>query len=172
MTRNEHKKYEKSILFFFIKGTLSDLSKALIFFLFFYFFGLHKEYLWGLFFLISFRTYSGGIHCKTYINCLLLSLVILSSGILLSINYFFSKITSIIISVICEIIIILLTPIQATTRPPLSPKQKQKAKVQESVIIVAFIFIILFFKTNSVTNIGVWMLILHTIQLIVAKIRR
>ncbi len=172
MTKAELTKQEKSILLFFIKGTLSDLSKALILFLLFFFLGLHKEFLWGLFFLIIFRTYSGGIHCRTYWSCLLLSFVVLSSGILLSRNIYFNLSTSIFISTLCEIITILFTPIQATSRPPLSKKEESRAKHNESIIITIFILSIIIFKTNPITNIGIWMLILHTIQLMVARIRR
>ncbi len=172
MTKAELTKYEKSILLFFIKGTLSDLSKALIFFFIFYFLGLHKEFLWGLFFLIIFRTYSGGIHCKAYWSCLLLSFVILSSGVILGKFVYITKTFATIICIVCLLIVCKHTPTQAKTRPPLSKNEILKSKFQESIIITIFTIVIIISNPQAHLNIGMWILIIHTLQLFIANIRR
>ncbi|MBO5388954.1 MAG: accessory gene regulator B family protein [Lachnospiraceae bacterium] len=170
MTKAELTQYEKSILLFFIKGTLSDLSKSLIFFFVFFILGFLKEFFYGLFFLFLFRIFSGGIHCKTYLKCLLVSFVILSSGIGWGCYILIPHRYAIILATLCGIITVLLTPTLAPTRPAPSKKNKNRAKLHEGIVIFLFI-ILLTFKYNVFVNIGLGMLILHTIQLIVAQKR-
>lgn len=172
MSTNYLSKHEKAILRFYIVGTLSDLSKALIFFLIFYSMGIHKEFFYGLFFFVLFRVYSGGVHCKTYFQCLLLSLLLLSSGIFLGIHIFLTKIYCIICSVICGVITCRLSPIQAPTRPKASKEFITTVRIKEAIIIGAYIVALAVLKTNTPLNIGFWLLIIHTIQLYVAYIRR
>lgn len=172
MTKSELTKQEKAILLFYLKGTLSDLSKALIFFIFFYALGLHKEFLCGLFFLIIFRIYSGGIHCKTFMRCLLFSFVILSSGIILGKTVIISKPLVLGVEAICTVIILLCTPVLAATRPALGKDAIKRAKIHEGIVLVSFLIYSYFNKTTPLSNIGVWILILHTMQILVAKVRR
>lgn len=172
MTKTELTDYEKAILLFYLKGTLSDLSKALIFFFIFYILGLHKELLYGIVFLILFRVFSGGIHCKTYLRCLLLSFVILSTGTILGKYLILPKYLMIILSVSCGIIICLLSPVLAPTRPALTKEAVNSAKLKEGVIVGAFTLVLLLIETNVTINIGFWFLVLHAIQLSIAYIRR
>ncbi len=172
MTKTELTKYEKAILLFYLKGTLSDLSKALIFFFIFYVLGLHKEFLWGLFFLLIFRIFSGGIHCKTYIRCLLLSFVILSSGVVLGKYLILPKYLMIILSTMCGVVTCILCPVLAPTRPKLSKEAINSAKFKESIIIGTFVLVVILAKINRPINIGFWLLVIHTIQLRIAYIRR
>ncbi len=172
MTKTELTKYEKALLLFYLKGILSDLSKTLIFFFIFYILGLHKEFLWGVFFLIIFRVYSGGIHCKTYFRCLLLSFVILFSGIMLGMYLILPKYLMIVLSVICSIVICLLSPVLAPTRPVLAKEAVNSAKLKEGVIVGVFTLALSLIDTNMTINIGLWFLVLHSIQLTIAYIRR
>lgn len=172
MTKTELTKYEKAILLFYLKGTLSDLSKALIFFFIFYILGLHKEILWGLFFLLIFRVFSGGIHCKTYIRCLLLSFVILSSGVMLGSFIFLPKHFSIPISFLCGMLTIIFSPVLASSRPVLTTHEIKQAKIHEGIVLICFEMLFIFSEAKSYLNIGFWILVIHTIQLIVAYVRR
>lgn len=172
MTTTNLNKREKALLLFYLKGTLSDLSKALIFFFIFFILGLHKEFICGLFFFIIFRIYSGGIHCKTYLLCLILSLLLLSSGILLGSLLFLPKPISISCSVVCGFITCLLTPIQASTRPTPSREFIKSVKIKETVIIISFIILQFMTTANKSINIGFWLLVIHTMQLYVAYKRR
>jgi len=172
MTKTELTKHEKALLLFYLKGTLSDLSKALMFFLIFYVLGLHKEFLWGMFFLVAFRVYSGGIHCKTYWGCLLLSFVILSSGIFMGKYVFLPKCIATILICICELLTINYTPVQASSRPILTEKEIRYSKISEGVIVTSFGVLFIILPTTPYINIGLWLLAIHTIQLKISYIRR
>ncbi len=161
-------KREKALLLFYLKGTLSDLSKALIFFILFFLLGFHREFAWGLFFFVSFRVYSGGIHCKTYFLCLVLSLLLLSSGIFLGSLLFLPKPVSTCCSMLCGIITCILSPIQAPTRPTPSKDFIRTVKIKEAIIICIFVVAHISTTTNKPVNIGFWLLVIHTIQLYIA----
>lgn len=163
---------EKSILLFFLTGTLSDLSKALFFFIVFYILGIHIEFLYSLLFLILYRIYCGGLHCKTYIQCLLVSFIFLSCGMFLGINIYIDKKFMIILGIVCGVITCKLCPVLAPTRPVLSKEETKKAKFKESIIIIAFMLVLILSSVSRPINIGFWMLVLHTIQLYIAYSRR
>lgn len=170
MTKQQE--YEKLVITFFIKGTLSDFSKILIFFFIFYLMKLQREFCWSLFFLILFRTFSGGIHCKSYLSCLLLSFAILSSEIFLGISFYLPKTISLFIYILCSIITCYITPVISTSRPPLTTNVRKKAKLKEATILIIFFILLMLYPSCRFYNIGFWSLILHTIQLFIAYTRR
>lgn len=172
MTKTELTKHEKAILLFFLKGFLSDFSKALIFFIPFYLLGLHKEFLWGIFFLVLFRIFSGGIHCRTYWGCLILSFVIFSSGIFAGTKIILTTPIKEILIILCGLVVAYCTPVVAKSRPVPTKRAKIISKIDTSIVIVTFLIITLVAESNTYLNIGCWFLILHTLQLAVAYVRR
>lgn len=172
MAKQSLSDYEKSILNFYVRGTLSDLSKTFLLFLIFYALGFHKELLCAVFFLLLFRVFSGGIHCSTYLSCFLLSLVILSSGVYLGLTLYLPDGLVILSGILCSILIIYISPVMSSSRPKLTSKELAITKIKLSVILSGFILAMIFLDIKSYINIGFWLLILHTAQLTVAYIRR
>lgn len=172
MAKHTLNDYDKSIINFYIRGTLSDLSKTFLLFLIFYFLNLHQELLCGVFFLMLFRVFSGGIHCSTYFSCFLLSFAVLSSGVFMGLNMFLSKGGMIPLCILCSIIIICLSPVMSSSRPKLTSRELIITKIKLSIILMGFALTIVFLDTNSYINIGFWILIIHTVQLAVAYVRR
>ncbi|MBP3621225.1 MAG: accessory gene regulator B family protein, partial [Lachnospiraceae bacterium] len=74
--------YQKKMMIFFFKCIGSELSKTAIFFVIFSLMGLASEFWAALFFMMLYRTSSGGLHCKSYLSCLALSFLILFSGVM------------------------------------------------------------------------------------------
>ncbi len=164
--------YEKAVMKFFLFGTLSEISKSIIFYILFYAFGLHREFIASLIFLMAFRIFSGGIHFRKYIHCLLFSFGVFAVNIVLGKYIIIPKFLGVILSLICIAPIYGLTPVQAKTRPKATQKIITNAKRKELIVIMAFVIIYLANNTNVYMNIGLWMLIIHAIQLGVAYIRR
>lgn len=165
--------YEKRVIIFFLKGIASELSKIIIFSILFYFLNLSYEFFVALFFLMLYRTSSGGLHCRTYIGCFFVSFLILSSGILLGITIFIPFYVMIIISLLMTVFGYILSPVQAKTRPPLESDMKKKAKQKTVYSITLYVILLCLFPTSTCTNIGFWLLVLHIGQLYIAnKIRR
>lgn len=162
--------FKKALQIFYIKAFASEFSKIIIFFILFKTLKLEKEFFTALFFLFLFRTNSGGIHCNHYLSCLILSLFILIFDILLGVKFFIPKFCMIFICIMSGTICFILSPIQARTRPPATKTLIKKAKSRTLLIIILFILLLIFNDVSTFTNIGFWMLVVHTFQLILAHI--
>lgn len=161
------------MLIFFLKCMASEFSKIFIFSIVFYILGLSREFCVALFFMMLYRTSSGGLHCKTYLSCLSLSFLILLSGILLGIYIHMDFLIKIPLTIIMAIVGYLLSPVQAPTRPPLEKRLVRRAKRRTFISIMIFLCLLCIFTTYRYTNIGFWLLVLHDLQLIIAyQIRR
>ena len=165
--------YEKKLLIFFLKCIASELSKIVIFSIIFSILGLTKEFISALFFLMIFRTSSGGIHCHSYLGCLCVSFLILSSGMALGMFVYLPISIMIILTITIKNIIYRLAPVQSKTRPPLEERLVLKAKRRSSMSVVLYLILLVVCGLNTFTNIGFWLLVLHIVQLYIAnKIRR
>lgn len=171
--KTELTEYEKEVLIFFAKAFASEISKIIMFALIFNAVGLLPEFWSSLFFLMLYRTSSGGLHCKTYWGCFALSFSILLASILLGGNVFPPLWLIYVSSMMMCFVAYKLSPIQAATRPPLEEHLKLKAKKRTVFSIIIFLIILTIQHLNVYTNIGFWLLVLHIVQLIIAnKIRR
>lgn len=165
--------YQKKMMIFFFKCIASELSKTLIFFLIFYALGLAGRFWEALFFMMLYRTSSGGLHCKSYLSCLALSFVIIFSGVFLGIHIPVSIYVLIPVTLVLAIIAYTLSPVQAPTRPPLEERLVQRAKKRTFISIMIFLIIGCIFPDKPLTGIGFWLLVLHDVQLYIAyQIRR
>lgn len=150
---------------------LSEISKLFVFFVFFANISKLPELMISLISLLSVRIFTGGIHLKHYISCLLLSFGILFASIcilphLINLNAF----GIILILFICIITIYLIGPVPSSQRPTLSKNQKKSGSLKAAASILIYMSIILIFPDNQYLHIGFWSILLQTIQLGLAKI--
>ena len=165
--------YEKKMLIFFLKCMASEFSKTFIFSIVFSILGLSREFWAALFFMMLYRTSSGGLHCKTYLSCLSLSFLILLSGILLGIYIHINPAFKIPMTLAMAAVGYFLSPVQAPTRPPLEDRLVMRARQRTFMAIMVFFVLLCITPTRRYTNIGFWLLVLHDVQLIIAyQIRR
>ncbi len=165
--------YEKKLMMFYVKAMISEISKTIIFAIIFYAMGLLREFGAALFFLLLYRTSSGGLHCKTYLGCLFLSFGFFFLGMLLGIYIWVPIYIIIPATLILAVSAYLLSPVQAPTRPPLEESLIKKAKQQTIIKISIFLILACLFSNNVYICIGFWLLVLHVLQLYIAyQIRR
>lgn len=170
--KHELTDYEKELIQFFFKCIGLELSKILIFSIVFYFMHLFPEYIAALIGLLLLRSFSGGLHCKGYMSCLMLSFAILLSGILLGQTVFIPRPFMVICTFVLGVCACLLSPVQASTRPPATPEIIKKAKFRTSLIIFLLFITLCIVPINHYLNIVFWMLVLHVVQLGIAYIIR
>lgn len=164
--------YEKKLLVFFLKCIGSELSKIIIFSIIYYLLGLSLEFLAALFFLMLYRTSSGGLHCHSYLSCLCVSFIILSSGIALGVYVHLPIAIVVVTTPVMAVFGYLLSPVQAKTRPPLEERLVLRAKRRTFFSIMFYLVLLFVFSLNLYTNIGFWLLVLHIVQLYIAKMLR
>ncbi len=155
---------------YYTQCAISEGSKLILFSLFFYFSSLFKEYLVTLFFLLFLRTNGGGIHCKKYRNCLLLSFFMILGNILLAEHFPPPQVIFSTVLLICLPLMIVLVPIPSSYRPKLSDKTIKKSKISTLLFTIFFILSSCTIAPDIIRNIGFWTFVIHTLQLVLAKI--
>lgn len=163
---------EQRYIIYKLKCIIYDLSKFIIISIFFIIVGLFKEFLFASMISAPLRIYSGGLHFKHYWTCFLFSFgyfVLLILGLsTIPLSIYLSSI----IMVLCSIINFCLSPVQSATRPPLSTTELQRTKQKTFILSIYCILIILIFYNTPLASVGYWTILLHTMQLIIAKLMK
>lgn len=161
--------YRKEIQIFYLKCLLMEGSKILLFTFTFWKLGLIREYWMTLFVLLLLRTNGGGIHCKHYISCFFVSFVVLYASIVIPLYVHLPSACSLVLLIMSGYLGYRLVPIVSETRPEPSSKVIEKSKRNTVLVISAFFVLICISPYNLYLNIGVWTIIIHIIQLLIAK---
>lgn len=154
---------------YILEVILNDLSKIALLFLVFYFLNRQISFIYCLISLIPLRAYTGGIHYKTYIGCLVFSGVFFYISIFLSSHFSPSYFIIIIQLMFSLLIIILLAPITSKNRPTYNKKKIMRFKFF-SILIVLFHFTMYFSTKNNPYFIkSIWVITMQSVQLLIAK---
>ena len=171
--------YQIKLLRFSFTGILYDVSKTLIFFVFFLATGKLPEFLFAVVPLILLRTCGGGIHFHKYWTCFLASFVYLYAVIcILPGMVTVHPLVVYLILLLCAVLDYMIGTASLRERPVVQEefmvnKKKEfakKAKIQsfQIVFIVAVLFYI--FPDSQYLIVSFWTVVLHTLQLSITKI--
>ena len=162
--------YQIAQLEFFFKTVFSEISQILIMsFLF------RKEldvYFVALLSLCLLRTSTGGLHCKTYPGCLFASTVYMLLTIKLLPTVPVLLTIKIAAMLLCIPVNYLIGPVTSDVHMPLSEKVIQKGRFKSALFIAVYIVIIIGIPNSRYSATLFWITIIHTLQLIAAKIRK
>ena len=169
--------YEMAIIKYSITTLFSELSKIIILSIMFLYIGKFDLFITSCVLLIFLRINGGGYHCKHYITCLLLTAIISSVAIILLPLITIPNFSVVLmVLTICLFINYYLGPVPSPFRPELDNLLIKHYKNNSFLTIFIFIIIVSIFNFNIVIRphliVGFWTIILHTLQLIVAKILR
>lgn len=164
---------DKKVLQFAGKVIFSELSKLILLLLFFTMFHRTKEFLFAAFALFPIRSQTGGFHCKTYGGCLTATFAMFIAAIMIFPQALpLSKMVLSGVLILCAFISISIEPVLNPTRPKLTPKQKKRSKYIVLVFVFCYIMLSFAFRFNHYTVCGAWIIIIQTMQLIAANIKR
>ena len=163
---------ERKLNEYYWKCFLSEFSKICIFLVIFILLGLTKEYLFALLYLMILRNNGGGLHCKHYTSCLLVSFTFLYSSIMLAMHITPAKLVACTSIFLCGLLGYFLVPVTSSNRPAATTEQITKCKRNTVIIILIFFILICFCFYNTYILIGYWTVILHILQLIIAHITK
>lgn len=152
------------------KTLFSEISKLLIMAVIFH----HKSdvYLVSVTFLLLLRTATGGLHCKTYLTCLLASFAYMFFCIelfpLLHLPF------EIYLFLLCGCILInyKFGPITSDIHVPLTKKRIKKGRIRTTLIILILLIFTCIYPNSKYTVVCFWITIVHSLQLLYAKIRK
>lgn len=166
---------EKRLLQFSFLGILYDLSKFVMFFIFFACIHQIPSFLFNVSLLILLRTNQGGLHLKHYISCFIFSFMYLFMSIcVMSAIISASQTGGLCILFVCILINYAAGP-QKNRRiysALKNPKIVKKSRINSFVI--SFIYLILFFifSNNLYMQQGLWIIVFHTIQIVITILKK
>lgn len=162
--------YQIAQLTFLMKTIFSEISKMLIMgFLFYPHFTL---YLFALLVMLCLRCTSGGLHFYTYFGCLFASTIYLWFAIILLPNLIL-PIDIQLIMLLCSLTICYFcSPVTSKYRPEYPKYITQKCRTIVCIFIFIYTLILYIIPENNYFSVGFWVIILHSLQLLVAKIQK
>lgn len=162
--------YQLAQLRFVFKTLFSEISKFLIMLI------LFREklplFLCTVALLCLIRITSGGFHCNTYISCLIFSVSYMILCIYILPQLYFEKIVRFAFMVVCIFINYLFAPVSSAKHVPLSSSAQHKYKLLSTAILTFYLIIMLIIPDNQFFITGFWVIILHTVQLLMAVIHK
>lgn len=149
-----------------------ETSKFLIMLIFFTILGLHKEYCIAILALLSIRNFFGGLHFEHYWSCFLFTFLFMGTGIWLSLNVFLARDIELVVLIFSIVMGFFIGPVISNKRRALSEKQFMIYRLCGTIILVIYFSLFYFKITFPYNNICFWVVVLQTLQLIVAKYLR
>ena len=167
--------YQIALIKYALSAIFSECSKLILLSLFYIYIGRFSYFFMSICVLLLLRINGGGFHCKHYITCLLFTFLLLLASVVILPKYIsLNPVIMLISLMICLLINYYIGPIASPFRP--SPDSLLLKSCKNNCFLVIFIYIIIvsIFNTNIILNIyltiGYWTIILHTLQMILAKI--
>lgn len=161
--------YQTRQLKYWYVMNISEISKFLI--LLFIFKKDISLYLFSVFILICLRTSTGGIHCKTYFSCFMTTFFFLYMGIILLPSITLPLLHQCLFLLICGVMNYIIGPITACGHPQLMISAIKRARQKAFMFILLYAISLCIIPVNRLLQTGFWIIILHTLQLGIAKIR-
>ena len=162
--------YQIAQLGFLVKTLSSDISKIFIIGLFFL-----KElpfFFVSMLIIAILRTSTGGLHCKTYLSCLVASWFYIVFTIKFLPLLPIQQIPAIVMLVLCAVTDYCIGPVTSDVHGLLTETSIRKGRLTTLLTIMFFLCLMVFFPKNTYVITGFWIITSHTLQLIVAKIRK
>lgn len=160
--------YQIAVLGFIAKTLASELSKLLI--MGFIFRDRLDIYVVAVIVMSCLRTATGGLHCKTYISCLMASFTYLFLAINILPMISLNKVSQLILLLICMLCTYYIGPVTSTVHLPLKDSLVKRVKIRAFLFIFFFIVITYIVPENLYITVGFWVIILHVLQLAIARI--
>lgn len=162
--------YQIAQLVFLLKTLSSELSKMLIMAILFQ--NHILLYIFALIIMLCLRCTTGGLHFYTYLSCLVASTIYLWLAVVLLPNFILSKTLRLASLFFSLLICYYYSPVPSKYRP----EYPQSLITRCHSIVCSFIFIytliLYILPENQYLTVGFWVVILHSLQLLVAKIQK
>ena len=162
--------YQVAQIFFLFKTVGSEISKMIIMGILFH--DRLPLYLFALFVMVFLRSAMGGLHFYTYAGCLLTSMLYLWLAIYPLPHIPLAKCWQMAALLVCILICNYIGPITSKYRPEECKQHFGQCKRFITIFTFIYALILYIIPENTYLNVGFWVIILHSLQLIVAKIRK
>lgn len=163
--------YQIKLIKFSITALFYDLSKTILFLIYFSYSGKFYEFLFAAIPMMLLRTKTGGLHFKKYLSCLLVSFIYFYSVInILPAVINIHPLAIYPILLICAITDYMIGPASLKERAPVEESIVKKAKIQSFQVVFIVALLIFIFQDTHYLMVSFWTVVLHTIQLSITKL--
>lgn len=162
--------YQIAQLAYVLKTFTSELSKMLIMIILF-----HRQlpaYLFSLFIMLFLRCSTGGLHFYTYIGCLLASITYIYFAIFILPTLLLPAFMQLLLLLLCVVVCYHIGPVVSKYRAKPSQTLFTRGRNTTCTFIFIYALILYIMPANHLMNVGFWVIILHSLQLIIAKIKK
>lgn len=143
------------IIMYGLQNIIGELPKGVIILLIAYFLGIFKLTLMAVLIIAPYRCFSGGVHMKTHIGCIIYTLILYSGSALLGKYVVLTEIakyvTALIVWTFCMIMLKLYAPADTENVPILRKKERRQKQIF-SYIILTVEFIIAVLINNTIIS--------------------
>ena len=164
----KYTRYQVQKIMYVIKTLSADISKLIILGILFH--NHFLSYIVALTTLFLLRSFSGGIHNNTYIGCFMTSFIYLLLSIIYLPPIAVSFPIKILLLTACMVICEWIGPVISKHRPPLSQAKISVCKSITTTVIFLIVLIVNIIPSSHYAAISFWVVILHALQLIIAKL--
>lgn len=167
-TQYEFSDFQIAQLGYLGKTVASEISKLLIMGILFK--DILGIYAFAVIVMMLLRSSTGGLHCHKYISCFLVSLTYMFLSLLVLPVIPVNKLLQMILLFGCILCNYYIGPVTSEFRRPMEEKTKNRVRLQAFVIIFFYLTLTYITPENPYITAGFWVIILHTTQLIAARL--
>lgn len=164
----EFSDYQIAQLEYLGKTFLSEFSKLLI--MGFFFRKQLSVYLFAVVVMVLLRTATGGIHCRKYISCFLVTFSYLFLALTVLPVIPINKVFQLILLFLCMLCNYYIGPVTSQVHAALRNQLVKRVKIQAFLVIFFYLTLTYIIPENPYISAGFWIIILHTLQLAAARI--
>lgn len=162
--------YQIAQLVFLLKTLSSEFSKILIMGILFR--NHLLLYLFALLIMLCLRCTTGGLHFYTYLGCLAASTIYLWLAVVLLPNSALPTAFQLVSLLFCLLICYYCSPVPSKYRPAYPQSLINRCRNMVCSFIFIYTLILYIIPENQYFQVGFWVIILHSLQLLVAKIQK
>lgn len=162
--------YQIAQLVFLLKTLSSELSKMLIMGILFW--NHLSLYLFALLIMLCLRCTTGGLHFYTYLSCLAASTLYLWLAVVLLPNFILPKTFQLVSLLLSLLICYYCCPVPSKYRPEYPRSHINRCRKTVCSFVFIYTLILYIVPENQYLQVGLWVIILHSLQLLVAKIQK
>ncbi len=145
------------IIMYGLQNIIGELPKGIIILITAYFMGIFKLTLISMLIIAPYRGFSGGVHMKTHIGCIIYTLILYSGSALLGkyiiLTGISKYVTAFIVWTFCMIMIKLYAPADTENVPILVEKERKQKQIFSYITLTVEIIIAIFISNTTIAGI-------------------
>ena len=145
------------IIMYGLQNIIGELPKGIIILLIAYFLGIFKLTLISLLIIAPYRCFSGGVHMKTHIGCIVYTLTLYSGSALLGKYISIDGITKYVLAfsvwTFCMIMLKMYAPADTENVPILRKKERKQKQIFSYIILTVEFIIAVIIKDTTISGI-------------------